>query len=166
LTPDTTTRPSEASIVLQESEIHGVPRQTLTFKLEQFTDVAAELGIDLSELKPEDVYEPWRKKPLLDDNERWFLTNTIAYRDHANTGMTRAEILSLMMELKQLAGPTNRKKCHDHFDFLIRTKKLPELKRGGRVVAAQATRTSSWATSFTILRVKVPSRRLPSAELM
>ena len=96
LTPATTTRPLEASIVLQEAKIHGIPRQMLTRKLEEFTDVAAELGIDLSELKSEDVYEPWRKKPLLDTDKLRFLSNTISYRDHANTGMTRAKIISLM----------------------------------------------------------------------
>ena len=135
---------TEADIILQEGECHGIPRQTLERHYRKFQDVAAELGEDLSDLTSDMVFQqPWRRKPLLDDEDVQFLSNTISYHDQANTGMTRSEIVSLMMELKQIGGPKNWKKCVDHFDYLIRSKKLPDLKMGGRVVAAQATTTKT-----------------------
>ena len=45
------------------------------------------------------------------------------------------------------------KKAENHYDFFIRANKLPQLKRGGRVVSAQATTTNLTAiTTAKLLR--------------
>jgi len=50
--------------------------------------------------------------------------------------MSRDEVINLIMEMKQTS---NKRKCENHYDYLIRSKKMPELKRFGRVTTAQAT---------------------------
>ena len=58
-------------------------------------------------------------------------------RDNNNKGMYRKEIISFISELEA----TNMKTAENHYGFLIRANKLPQLKLGGRVVSAQATTT-------------------------
>jgi hypothetical protein len=43
--------------------------------------------------------------------------------------------------MMQMTDCPTFKQAENHYDFLIREKKLPELKRGGRVVGAQKTTT-------------------------
>ena len=53
-------------------------------------------------------------------------------------GMTRAEMLQFLIEL---TGARDKKQAENHYDYLVRTNQLPQLKNGGRVVKAQATTT-------------------------
>ena len=63
--------------------------------------------------------------------------------------MYRKEMISSISELEG----TNVKTAENHYDFLIRANKLPQLKRGGRVVSAQATTTNrAEITTAKILR--------------
>ena len=63
--------------------------------------------------------------------------------------MSRKEMISFISELEG----TNMKTAENHYDFLIRANKLPQLKRGGRVVSAQATTTNLTAiTTAKLLR--------------
>jgi hypothetical protein len=78
-----------------------------------------------------------QRPPLLDTNKLEFLVSAVQYRDQSNNGTSRNKILSLMMEMKQTAS--NRKKCDDHYTYLVKANKMPALKCGGRVVRAQAT---------------------------
>jgi hypothetical protein len=55
--------------------------------------------------------------------------------------MSRKEMIVLIAELFGVPY----KKAENHFDYLIKSKLLNELKRGGRVVAAQATTTNRTA---------------------
>jgi hypothetical protein len=52
--------------------------------------------------------------------------------------MSRKEAIRLIQELAQSSNYT---KCENHFDYLIRAKKLKGLKQDGRVTTAQATTT-------------------------
>jgi len=79
-----------------------------------------------------------KETALLSPGEVEFLRRIIKSRDEINKGMERREVITLIMELKQTA---DRKKCENHYDFLIRKKRLPLLKRLGRVSTAQPTTT-------------------------
>ena len=100
-----------------------------------FESAAEEYGVDIGSVTREMVYKQ-KRKSLLSLDEIAFLQNVIQYRDEANQGMTRDEVISLIMELKQTS---KRKTCENHLDYLIRTGRLSDLKRGGRVTKAQAT---------------------------
>ena len=52
--------------------------------------------------------------------------------------MSRKEMIHFISELEG----TNMKTADNHYDFLIRANKLPQLKRSGRFVSAQATTTN------------------------
>lgn len=75
---------------------------------------------------------------LLTEAQRRFIASTAKFRDEAKNGMTRKELIQLIL---QLSGSSDMKQCANHLDYLIRAKKLPELKNSGRVKSAQATTT-------------------------
>jgi hypothetical protein len=68
---------------------------------------------------------------------RAFIAGIAKCRDEAQIGMSRKEVIQLM---KLLTSATT-KQCDNHFDYLVRIKKMPELKNHGRVQRAQATTT-------------------------
>jgi hypothetical protein len=126
-----------ADIIQQEALAHGVPRQTLARRVPQFFEAADRNRVPLDAITAPMIFCA-RSVALLDEAELELLMTTINYRDEANTGMSRHEVVSLIMEIVQNG---NRKKCEDHYDYLIRSKKLPSLKQHGRVVLAQARTT-------------------------
>ena len=115
--------------------VASVPRPTTIRMTSLFESAAEEYGVDIGSVTREMVYKQ-KRKSLLSLDEIAFLQNVIQYRDEANQGMTRDEVISLIMELKQTS---KRKTCENHLDYLIRTGRLSDLKRGGRVTKAQAT---------------------------
>jgi hypothetical protein len=68
---------------------------------------------------------------------RELIADTIKFRDEAQNGMTRKEVIQLLV---QLTGGSE-KLCENHYDWMIRAKKLPQLKNNGQVQYAQATTT-------------------------
>jgi exosome complex RNA-binding protein Csl4 len=63
--------------------------------------------------------------------------------------MPRKEIICVVAELCGVSFKT----AENHFDYLIRSKQLPELKKDGRVVTAQVTTTNRTAvTTEKLLR--------------
>ena len=63
--------------------------------------------------------------------------------------MSRKEMISFISELEG----TNMKTAENNYYFLIRANKIPQLKRGGLVVSAQATTTYRTAiTTAKLLR--------------
>ena len=68
-----------------------------------------------------------------------YLQSIANAREYNNKGMSWKEIISFVSEL----DGTNMKTAENHYGFLIRANKLPQLKLGGRVVSAQATTTNS-----------------------
>lgn len=78
------------------------------------------------------------KKSLLKKAEWDLLSGVAVYRDLQNNGMKRAEAITMVMELLQCA---KRKTATNHYDYLVRKKKLTGLKNNERAVAAQKTTT-------------------------
>jgi hypothetical protein len=56
-----------------------------------------------------------------------FIGNTIKFHDEVQDGMPRKEVIQLIL---RLTG-AKKKMCENHFDFLIRRKKFPQLKNYG-----------------------------------
>jgi hypothetical protein len=57
--------------------------------------------------------------------------------DEAQIGMSRNEVIQLMM----LLTLATTKQCDNHFDYLVRMKKMPELKNHGRVQRGKQRQT-------------------------
>jgi hypothetical protein len=66
-----------------------------------------------------------------------FIGNTIKFYDEVQNGMPCIEMIQLIMRLMG----AKKKTCENHFDFLIRTEKFPQLKNYGRVQTVQVTTT-------------------------
>ena len=84
------------------------------------------------------------KPSLLDGNQVLFLQEVIVERDNGNNPMTRHEVIQLITEISQCFDEMRAK---NHFDYLIREKKLNLLKRDGKVSTAQATTTKRSAVT-------------------
>jgi hypothetical protein len=67
-----------------------------------------------------------------------FVAATADYRDKVNNGMSCKELIDMILSI---TGTVDWKAAENHLDYLIWKKKLPNLKRNGRVVAAQKTTT-------------------------
>jgi hypothetical protein len=81
------------------------------------------------------------KDVLTTKEDRELLQSIATSRDEMNNGMNRKEMISLMSKLFSVLS----KAAENHFDYLIKSKQFPELKRGGFVVSAQATTTNRTA---------------------
>ena len=68
---------------------------------------------------------------------RCFIAHTIKFRDEAQNGMSRKEVIQFIVKLTG----ANEKKSENHFDWMIHKQHLPQLKNYGRVQTAQATTT-------------------------
>ena len=130
-----------------------VPRQTLNSLL--ISTKAKINGVTSGDLGSEyDVYQrPSQKSDafvyLTTKDDREFLQSIAKSKDEMNRGMSRKEMIVL---ISKLFG-ASYKAAESHFDYLISTKQLNDLKRGGRVVAAQATNTNRTAiTTQKLLR--------------
>ncbi len=66
-----------------------------------------------------------------------FIGNTIKFRDEAQNSMPCKKVIQLIM---RLTG-AKKKTCENHFEFLIRLEKFPQLKNYGQVQTTQATTT-------------------------
>jgi len=78
---------------------------------------------------------------LTTNSDRELLQHIAKSRDEMNRGMSRKEMIVLIAEFFRVPYKT----AENHFDYLIKLKQLNELKRGGRVVATQATTTNRTA---------------------
>jgi hypothetical protein len=76
-------------------------------------------------------------KSLTTAKMRELIADTIKFRDEAQNRMTRKEVIQLLV---QLTGGS-AKSCENHYDWMIRAKKLPQLKNNGRVQYTLATTT-------------------------
>lgn len=86
----------------------------------------------------EDLFPNQLKHGLLTDMQVRDLSDIIVYRDRNNNGVERREAIQYIMEI---SGCGSRKTAENHLDYLIRSKRFPNLKRDGRVMKAQATTT-------------------------
>ena len=121
-----------------------VPRQTLnsllnSAKAKMNAVTSGNLGTDEYDIyqRPSQDYS----SSLTTNSDRELLQHIAKSRDEMNRGMSRKEMIVLIAELFGIPYKT----AENHFDYLIKSKQLNELKRGGRVVAAQATTTNCTA---------------------
>jgi hypothetical protein len=83
------------------------------------------------------------RKSLTTKQFRTDLQRMICARDELNNGMTRKEVIGMIYDFHGVSAKT----AGNHYDYLITHNLLPDLKRGGRVVSAQATTTNRTATT-------------------
>lgn len=77
------------------------------------------------------------------------LQKIIVTQDCLNNGMTRKEAISIIVGFYG----ASRKTADNHYCYLVSKGKLEDLKRGGKVVSAQATTTNRTAiTTEKLLR--------------
>ena len=77
-----------------------------------------------------------QQNALLSNESIDLLQDIICKRDQTNSGVSRAEAITIIVDLGQAKC---RKSAENHLDYLIRKKKLPRFKRNGRIITAQAT---------------------------
>jgi hypothetical protein len=74
---------------------------------------------------------------LMSEPMRAFIAGIAKCHDEAQISTSWKELIQLM----KLLTLATRKQCDNHFDYLVRMKKMPKLKNHGRVQRAQATMT-------------------------
>jgi hypothetical protein len=74
---------------------------------------------------------------LMSEPMRAFITGIAKCCDEAQISMSCKELIQLM----KLLTLATTKQCDNHFNYLVRMKKMPELKNHGRVQRVQATTT-------------------------
>jgi hypothetical protein len=119
-----------------------IPRTTMGQHKAAFEAAAKQHSIPLADVTCQMVFPKAEcgggRAPLLTADDCKFLTDIAISRDLRNNGMTRSEIITMVMELSQSGS---RQQAKNHYDHLVRKGKLSGLKRGGRVVTAQKTTT-------------------------
>ena len=91
----------------------------------------------------------WGKQSLTTHKFRETLQQIIIARDNLNNGASRKEVIAMICDFTGAVS----KKAANHLDYLIANKFLTKLKKGGRVVSAQATTTNRTAiTTEKLLR--------------
>jgi hypothetical protein len=112
----------------------SVPHTTIIY----YQDLMTATGKLIDELLPD------YRCPLITEPEVKFFVNAIRQRGILNCGMSCKEIIGIIQ------GMTGKhiKNCENHYDYLIRQKRLPGLTKDGRVVTAQAI--TSKRTEVTI----------------
>ena len=78
------------------------------------------------------------EKSLTNEDDQREIAEIIRCRDMNNNGISRNDAITLIMDWTHC---NDRVKAKNHFAYLVQKKKLPDLKRGGRVVTAQKTTT-------------------------
>jgi len=81
----------------------GIPRSTLCRHIKRFQEVLAATSLPIQGLNREHVFPATRGggKPLLNDREVELLGAALIYQDEANNGMSRHEVINLIMEISQ-----------------------------------------------------------------
>lgn len=99
----------------------AIPYSTLKDHINYFHDAASKWKVPVESVTATMVLGLESKKSLLSDDDIAFLVDCIRTRDHANNGMSRHESIRLIQELAQCS---DFKKFENHYDYLIRSKKL------------------------------------------
>ena len=89
------------------------------------------------------------RKSLTTIEEQQFIQDVANARDNNNKGMPRKEIVNMIATMQGV----DLKTADNHYNYLVTSGKLLQLKRGGRVVSAQVTTTNRTAiTTAKLLR--------------
>jgi hypothetical protein len=114
-------------------------------------------GVTSGDLGSEyNVYQRQSKKSdasvyLTTKDDREFLQSIAKSRDEMNRGMSRKEMIVLISEL----FGASYKAAENHFDYLILTKQLNDLKHGGRVIAALQSPPRNCSVHTTLLCLRI-----------
>lgn len=100
----------------------SIPRSTVSRMATKFCEIADARSIKPEAVTREMVYAG--DNSLLNEEDLALLQRVITSRDEANNGLRRAEVVSLIMELKQTS---NRRRCENHLDYLVRENRFPFL---------------------------------------
>ena len=120
------------SIESQEKVMMGAPK--LTVPRSTLNDCLRRLG-DKTEIAYNNCFPTQTRGILLNQQQLQFIKDVIQARDFMNNGMPRHEAIALISDISS----STTKAAENHFDYLIRAGKLPELDKGGRTIVAQAT---------------------------
>ena len=128
---------------------HGILKSNLKYHSVKFKSVANLLDIPFVYFAREHYFGSIYKQPppLLYMDDFTFLLKQIVSRDNNNNRMGQEDVVNLLMELSQ---NEKRKKCEDHYYYLVRRTKFDGAKCDGRVVVAQPTTTNR--SSITALQ--------------
>ena len=77
-----------------------------------------------------------RKQELLFQRQVKYVEDIIITRDTANLGISRQEVIHMISDIGQASSYVQ---AENQLDYFIREKRLPNLKRHGRVIKSQAT---------------------------
>ena len=140
--------------ILEESSV-VIPAATLRSRWKKFTsnvwtkingphddeEVDEDLALfDRSQMKD-------KSAGLTSQSTQKYLQSVANARDDNNRGMTRKEMICFISDIENVSI----KKAENHYDHLIPSKQLPDLKRNGRVVSAQPTTTNRTTVTTTKL---------------
>ena len=123
------------------SRVVIIPQKTLADHYVRAKEkLDAERNIDLVafDRKKMNAEGEGKAKALTSEDTRLYLQEVAKARDESNRGMPRKEMIQLISNIQSCPIKT----ASNHYEWLVRTKKLPELNRGGRVVTAQPTITN------------------------
>ena len=109
-----------------------VPRRTVRRYVNKFKEFV-DSGISFDKITADMIFRD--RRSLLSDGDIKFLVEINKARDETNNGMARSKAITLIMEISGPDSATSK----NHWNHLVRNKKLLELKKGGRLSKAQGT---------------------------
>ncbi|KAG7372912.1 hypothetical protein IV203_033636 [Nitzschia inconspicua] len=116
----------------------AVPATTLKDNIKAFSKAANTWNVPLELVTRDMVFAGANRPALLSENDIAFLSECITKRDESNNGMSRKEVIRMVQEIAQCSSFMT---AENHYDYLVRKKKLIGVKRNGRVTTAQPTTT-------------------------
>jgi hypothetical protein len=121
----------------------SIPTRTIERAVSKMRKIISEDDVSFEDITTEMIYpytpvQRGQRKSLIGDNDLKFLQEIIISRDDANNGLGRSEVISLIGEMAQCP---NKITCQNHWNYLVRSGKMKELKAGGKVNKAQNTTT-------------------------
>jgi hypothetical protein len=126
--------------------LEQIPRTTIQRHIATFEAAAKQHSIPLSDVTCEMIIaNRGGASALLTADDSKFLSDIAISKDLWNNGMTRSEMITMVMELSQCVLQQQAK---NHYDYLVRNGKLSGLKRGGQVIVAQKTTTKRSQTTI------------------
>jgi hypothetical protein len=130
----------DTNIITVDLEGQVPPLSTIRRVAQDLKDLEKQHGVALTvaEYFEHKAQNTNKNKLTLSVPHRKRLLQVIQTRDAKNDGMTRKEVLNVIQDISGYS----QKAADNHLCYLVKNKKLPELKRSGQVVKAQQTTTS------------------------
>ena len=123
------------------SRVVIIPQKTLAdhyVRAKEKLDAKRNIDLDAFDRKKMNAEKEAKAKALTTEGTRLYLQEVAKARDESNRGIPRKGMIQLISKFQSCPIKTGS----NHYEWLVLTKKLPELKRGGHVVVAQPTTTN------------------------